>query len=583
MPGGPAVNDLQWKIGGESGFGIKVIGQMFSRLCSRGGLSTFDYTEYPSLIRGGHNAFQVTVRATPVRSQKREVDLLVALNQETVDAHYRELSVAGGILFDPEQRGISVQGLKEQGIRLFPVPLDRFAREAGAELTRNVVALGASVGILNYDFSLLDEVIHTAFDRKGEKLVAANLKAARTGYDYAEKQFSESFPFVLKRVQSPRRMVVSGNTALAMGAIAGGCKYYAAYPMTPSTSILSYLAKHGEQFGMVVRHAEDEIGVINSAIGAAYAGVRSMVGTAGGGYALMVEGTGLAGMLEVPIVLAVGQRPGPSTGLPTWTSQGDLQFVLHAGQDAFPRIVVAPGDAEECFYLTFQAFNLAEKYQTPVFILTDKFLGESAKSVDPFATNHLRFHRGLVDRSPSADSRGVFPRYRITETGVSPRTLPGTPGGVHLANSDEHDEYGFADETAANRTSMMEKRLRKLRTVLADIPPPTLYGMKRADWTMVTWGSTKGPALEALELLKRDGLSVNLLHFSFLFPLPTESVEALFRETKKVMVVEGNANGQFAAHLKSEVGLLPDAVFRKYDGRPFFPEEIAQAVRNAVT
>lgn len=568
-------NDFQWKIGGESGFGIKIIGQMFSRLCARGGLYTFDYTEYPSLIRGGHNAFQVVVQDRPVTAPRQQVDLLVALNQDTIDFHQNEIRAGGGILFDPVQPGISVNGLKARGIRLYPLPMDRFAREAGNELTRNVVALGASVGLLQYDFSLLEEVIHVAFDRKGEKLVAANLAAARLGHDFAKTEFSKDFPCTLKRIGGPRRMVVPGNTAIAMGAIQAGCKFYAAYPMTPSTSILSYLAKHAEEQGMVVRHAEDEISAVNAAIGAAYAGVRAMVGTAGGGYALMVEGVGLASMLEVPLVIVVGQRPGPSTGLPTWTSQGDLQFVLHAGQDDFPRIVLAPGDVDECFSFAFEAFNLAEKYQMPVFLLTDKFLGECSVSVEAFSSTHLRYDRGPVERRPRLDANGLFPRYRATPSGVSPRTIPGTPNGIHLANSDEHDSYGLADESAENRIAMMEKRMRKLESAQIELPTPVLYGPKRADLTLIAWGSTKGPARAALDLLAQEGRSVNLLHFVALSPLPLAKLTPILHELKNVMIVEGNTSGQFAQILKTEAGLIPEAVFRKYDGRPFFPHEIA--------
>ncbi len=574
------INNLQWMIGGEAGFGIKVTGQMFSRMCVRGGLQTFDYTEYPSLIRGGHNAFQVVVRDREVRSPVQPVDLLVALNQETIALHSGRLSPQGGIMFDPDQTDISVAHLDAKKVRLYPVPLARIAREAGGTiLMRNVVSLGASVGLLDYDFGLLEGVIHTAFDRKGSTVVEQNLRAARAGYTFATQQFRHDCAFTLKPVRAPKRMSLTGNTALCLGAIKAGCKYYAAYPMTPTSSLLSYLAKHAAEVGMIVRHAEDEIAAINSAIGASYAGVRSMVGTAGGGFSLMVEGVGLAAMTETPLVIVEGQRPGPSTGLPTWTSQSDLQFILHAGQDDFPRIVIAPGDVSECFYAAFQAFNLAEKYQLPVFVLTDKFLGESAMSVEPFATEHLRHERGMLVRNVSAEMNGQFRRYAVTHDGVSPRTFPGVPGGVHTANSDEHDEFGAVNESAANRVAMMEKRMRKLTTALADIPMPMLYGPPSADLTLISWGSTKGPALEALDMIRNASAKVNLLHFVYLDPLPVQKLEALLRSCKATMVLENNFTGQFAQHLKQAVGLLPEHTLRKYDGRPFFPEEIAQKIR----
>ncbi|MBI3956785.1 MAG: 2-oxoacid:acceptor oxidoreductase subunit alpha [Candidatus Kerfeldbacteria bacterium] len=569
------LDGFQFKVGGEAGFGVMIIGQMFSKLCVRSGRWTFDYPEYPSLISGGHTTYQVVVGLKPVRAPIRPVHLLVALNQETIDLHTAELAPGAGIVFDPNQPGLHVDGLKEQGIHLFPIPLEKLSHEAGNEKTRNVVALAVCAGLLNASRDVLNQLIRDAFAAKGDEVVTMNLKAAELGFADAEREFSASFPWQLNAVKAPQRMTVTGNTAVALGAIRGGCGLYAAYPMTPATTILTYLAKVGEQFGMVVRHAEDEIAAINAAIGASYAGVRSMVGTSGGGFALMVEGVGLAAELEVPIVIVEGQRPGPSTGLPTWTGQADLQFILRSSQGEFPRIVLAPGDVQECFVLTFQALNLAEKYQLPVFILTDKFIGESAATTEPFFFDHLRFHRGEIDLHPEPDANGMYPRYHVTASGVSPRTLPGTPGGVHIANSDEHDVYGFADETADNRIQMMDKRMRKLASALADVLPPARYGPNAADLTLVTWGSTKGPALDALDLLAAQGHKVNLLHFAYLFPLPVDKLEATFRSCKNVMVIEGNATGQFARLLKEEVGLLPEATFFKYDGRPFLPEEIA--------
>ncbi|MFH1171485.1 MAG: 2-oxoacid:acceptor oxidoreductase subunit alpha [bacterium] len=573
---------FQFKIGGEAGFGVMVIGQMFAKLCSRSGRWAFEYPEYPSLISGGHNSYQVAVGEKPLHAPLRDVHLLVALDQATIALHRQELVPGAGILFDPDEPGLHLDGLKEEGYRLYPVPIERLALEAGSERTRNVVAFAACAGILNADQDLLELLIRDTFRGKGAAL-EQDLAAANLGYAYAEEKCSHDFPWILPRKKTARRINVTGNTAIALGAIQAGCKLYAAYPMTPSTSILSYLAKVSEQHGMVVRHAEDEIGVINSAIGAAYTGVRSMVGTSGGGFALMTEGVGLAAMLEVPIVIVEAQRPGPSTGLPTWTGQADLQFVLHSSQGEFPRILLAPGDAHECFYLTFQAFNLAERYQLPVFILTDKFLAESAATNDPFSTAHLRIQRGEVVLAPKEHANGMFPRYRDTPTGVSPRTLPGTEGGVHIANSDEHDLYGFSDESAENRIRMTEKRMRKLRTIAEEIPPPILYGPHQADLTLITWGSTKGPALDALALLQRDGRSVNLLHFSFLYPLPIKNVERLLHSTTATMVIEGNATGQFAQLLKEQVGLLPDTSLRKFDGRPFFPSDIVAAAEHFLT
>lgn len=571
------INNLQWLIGGEAGFGIKVTGQMFSRMCVRGGLFTFDYTEYPSLIRGGHNSYQVDVRDHPVLSSVRPIDLLVALNQDTLVQHAKRLSPGAGILFDPDAKDTDVSVLDEKNIQLCPVPYTKLAREAGGTiLMRNVVALGASAGLLQYDLDLLLGVLHTAFDRKGEKTVNENIGAAKAGYHFARNHLA-AFPWKLVRKRDAKQhMALQGNAALALGAIQAGCKFFAGYPMTPATSILSFLARHAATTGMVVRHAEDEISVINEAIGASYAGVRSMVATSGGGFALMAEGVGLAGMAEVPLVIVVAQRPGPSTGLPTWTSQADFQFVLHSGQDEFPRIVLAPGDARECFYATVQAFNLADRYQTPVFILTDKFLGESQATIEPFSTNHLERDRGAVNYVPQQGENGLYDRYRITADGISPRTLPGMPGGVYTANSDEHDDIGTVDESVENRIAMMEKRMRKLETARTEIPVPALYGPAAADLTLVCWGSTKGPALDAMEQLAKRGKTVNVLHFVYLHPLPMEKVTGVLRHCHTTLLVENNYTGQFGRHLMAELGFQPEHTFFKYDGRPFFADEITK-------
>ncbi len=574
------INNLQWMIAGEAGFGIKVTGQMFSRLCVRGGLSIFDYTEYPSLIRGGHNAFQVVVSDAPVRSPRHGVDLLIALNQDTLVRHRHQLLPGSGVLYDPDQQEMRTDVAERPGVRFLPVPLAAIARQQGGTLQmRNAVALGASVGLLNYDLALLESVLHTAFDRKGEAVVRQNLAAARAGFAFAEKMFSNEFPFVLKPVGTPAQMVMTGNTAVALGAIAAGCRFFAGYPMTPTTSILTYLAKQAERTGMVVRHMEDEIAAINAAVGASYAGVRTMVATAGGGFSLMVEGLGLAAMTETPLVIVVGQRPGPSTGMPTWTGQGDLQFVLHAGQDEFPRVVIAPGDPAEHFYATAAAFNFADRFQLPVFLLTDKFAGESHQSVDPFSLDHVQHDRGAVERNPH-ETHGAFARYRTTENGVSPRTLPGTPHGQHTVNSDEHDEFGAVTEEAAARTEIMQKRLRKIESLRKEVPPPMLYGPADAPLTLIGWGSTKGPMLDAMDWLSDHDIRVNVLHFVYLYPLPLAKLTQLLARLHRSLLIENNLTRQFGQQLQLAANFVPEAVLCKSDGRPFLPSDIVAKVHS---
>lgn len=574
-------NRFTWKIGGASGQGIKITGQMFSRACCRAGLSVFDYVEYPSLIKGGHNVFTVRVSDRPVASIHRIVDMLVAFNQETVERHANELTAGGALLYDVDDSALTVSEWKGKGVRLLPVPLVRMARQKGGTAQmRNVIALAATAALARLPFALIEGVLHTAFGRKGDEVVSANLRVAQAGYAYAKEHFSDTLSVELRSVPGAKNLMLTGNIAVALGAIQAGCGYFAGYPMTPTTSILTFLLRHAESVGMVVRQPEDEIAAINSAIGASYAGVRSMVATAGGGFSLMVEGVGLSGMTETPLVIVVGQRPGPSTGLPTWTSQGDLQFILHASQDDFPRIVLTPGDVEECFSLTCQAFNLAEQYHVPVFLLTDKYLGESHRSVQPFKTSHVLYDRGPVALQPETDESGFFPRYAFSETGVSARTIPGTPGGMFVANSDEHEEHGLVDEGADNRIAMMEKRLRKLDAAEADIPMPTFIGPHAAEATIIGWGSTKGAMLEAMHLLARQGILVNVLHFSVVFPLPIKRVMNLVRRLDKTLVVENNATGQFAQHLQEQVGLVPTSMLLRYDGRPMYPEDIVAKVES---
>lgn len=572
-----------WKIGGPSGGGMRITGLMFSRLCVRHGYHFHDYAEYPSLIHGGHHSFQVTVSPEPVRSPHASVDMLVAFHQETLDQHAGELAPNAVVLYDADDQSINIGNLGASGAHLLPIPFVRLAKaNGGSSLMQNIVALGATAALMGADTAILESVIHTAFDRKGEQVVGGNIRSAHAGYAYVKEQAKVHVPFHLAKKQEPARLVLTGNTGVALGAVEAGVTYFAGYPMTPTTSILTFLAGKAEELGIVVRQPEDEISVINGAIGASYAGARAMVATSGGGFSLMVEGVGLANMTETPLVIVLGQRPGPSTGLPTWTSQADLRFALHASQDEAPRILVAPGDAEECFYATFNACNLAEKYQLPVFLLTDKFLGECSSDVTPLSEQHLVVHRGAIEEHPQENERGLFARYRDTETGVSPRTLPGTPGGVFIANSDEHDAYGIVSEDRANRKTMMTKRAKKLRTAVGELPLPVLYGDHSADVTLIGWGSTKGPLLDAAAILRRRGASVNVLHFVYVWPFPNERLKPLLKGLAKTIGVENNSSGQFCGLLKEACGFVVDDMVTQDDGRPFFADVLADTLSERI-
>jgi 2-oxoglutarate ferredoxin oxidoreductase subunit alpha len=572
------VNDLNFKIGGEAGFGIMAAGLAFAKAANRAGLETFGYTEYPSLVRGGYNTYEVKVSEKPFFCAEKELDLLVALNKETFDRSIDTLSQGAGIIYNNEAFELKESDLPDKKVCLLPIPLEKLATSVGgSKLMNNTVAIGATFGMTSLEFEYFEGVLRDAFKSKGEEIINLNVKAGRAGYDFADDKFKDKFPYTLRKTEKARKAVISGNDAAALGAVAAGCKLYVGYPMTPSSTILHSLADYQIKADMVVKHAADEIEAINMAIGASYAGIRAATGTSGGGFALMAEAYGLAGITETPLVIFEVQRPGPATGMPTWTGQADLDFVLSAGQDEFPRIIIAPGDPAEVFEKTFEAFNLAEKYQTTVLVLTDKFLGESIQGTE-IGLEGLKIDRGAVISEDELSKLSEFKRYSLTESGVSTRSLPGQKGGKFVANSYEHDELGFTSEKANERVEMMKKRMRKLDSVQANLSKPTFYGKENADVTIVCWGSTKGPALKAIELLEKQGVSANVLHIVYLNPLPKELGDTI-QDCKKTLICEGNYSGQLANLIKERFGIEIKNKFLKFDGRPFYPEEIAEKVK----
>ncbi len=569
-----AVNKISFRIGGPAGFGIMNTGLMFSKACSRVGLHVFDYVEYPSLIRGGHNTYQVRAEDTPVRSQVETIDVLIALDEPTLTIHADELKEDSLIVYDDATIHPEHTTLKK-GIRC-PVPLKALVAEAGGpEIMQNTVALAAVLGILDYDFSVFETIIQDSFEGKKGGIVDQNILVARKGYDYAKEHYSHHSHYQLKAVKAPKRMVLTGNEALALGAVQAGLKFYAAYPMTPASTILHTLAAWQERHGIVVKHAEDEISVINMGIGAGYAGVRSMVATSGGGFALMNEGVSLAAMTESPVVIVEVMRGGPATGLPTWTEQSDLRFIMGAGHGDFPRFVLAPGDVEEAFWMTAEAFNIAEQYQSPVIIVSDKYLAESHRTAEPFDLSKVRIERGKLLRQAPKN----YLRYADSPDGISPRTIPGVPGGFFLANSDEHDDWGYSNEEISIRDRMMQKRMRKEATYAKTMPQPVLVGATDADVTIVGWGSTKGPILDAMDWLAKDGYKVNFLQITHISPFPEETVKRLLTGAKRTLMVENNYTAQMAGLIREKTGIEIKERLLKYDGRPFYPEEIYGRVK----
>ncbi len=558
-------------VGGQAGQGIKATGLTLAKIATRSGKHVYTYTGFPSLIRGGHNFTQVSVSKTSVSGPSLKNDFLIALDQKTISLHASELGKGKGLLYDSDRK--YDLSLVEKETALYPVPLSKFAKEAGgSELLSNTVALGAAVYLLSGELGILKDLLKEQFGHKGDEIVNSNIQAAQKGYDFAVENFKDKqIPVLTKEENIAPKIVANGTDAVAMGAIAAGLQFAAIYPMSPISNILAVLAKYQEKYGFIYKQPEDELSAINMSLGASFAGARVMTATSGGGFALMSEGYGLAGITETPIVIVEGMRPGPATGLPTWSGQGDLRFVLHAAQGDFPRIVLAAGDAEESFHLAMQAFNLAEKYQTAVVLLIDKNICEDDQSITPFDASSYEVNRGkmLFEKSDN------YERYKLEEDGVSTRTVPGV-GNYFIGNSDEHNPVGIDSEETEDANSQMRKRMKKLETCKSqDMQPPKLYGPENADITVVSWGSNKGSILEAMKQLP----NVNYLHISWLNPFPDEAVKQVLSKARHIVNVECNYSAALAGLIREKTGIEIADHLLKYDGRPIFPEEIVEKMK----
>lgn len=565
-------------IGGAAGQGVATPGDIFALIFSRRGLHLNAYNAYQSIIRGGHTFLTIRTGVDEVSNQGDGMDLLIPLNQDTMDRHLRLLSDGGACIYNAD----SIKpGTPAAGVQLCPLPVSTLADISRNKVAQNTLALGAALNMMGIGFNVLEGVFKAQFGRKGEAVVNENVSIARAGYEYATanfKPFARPVPMTDKRYA-----VLSGNTALAMGGAAAGVKFYCAYPMSPSTGVLHWMAAHGRKAGILVRQVEDEIGVVNMAIGAAHAGVRSMCATSGGGFALMTEGLGLSAMAEIPIVAINCMRAGPSTGVPTKTEQGDLWQALGAAFGDFPRVIAAPLDIGDCFTLMPEIFNITDKFQCPGIVLCDLLLSEGRLSVDPKLLNF----NPPIDRGEMITSNGEvhdeYLRYKITDSGVSPRAIPGVPGFMHVVSSDEHDENGvlISDEYTnhAKRRAMMEKRQRKVQGIEAMVPAPVLQGPADADVTLIGWGSTDGVIREARAMLAEQGITSNQLQIRWIVPLHGDAIVDILGKAKHTIIVENNFSGQFARYLRSETSFVPDGHIRKYDGEPFMPHHIVEAVR----
>ncbi|MED0686826.1 2-oxoacid:acceptor oxidoreductase subunit alpha [Anoxybacillus ayderensis] len=569
------ISQLSWKVGGQQGEGIESTGEIFSIALNRLGYYLYGYRHFSSRIKGGHTNNKIRVSTTQVRSIADDLDILVAFDQETIDFNFHELRQGGIVIADAKFNPTIPD---ESRATLYAVPFTDIATELGTALMKNMVAVGASSAVLGLDISVYEGVVQEIFGRKGEQVVAKNMEAIRAGAQFMREQLGDNIQLMqLEKADGKKRMFMIGNDAIALGALAGGARFMAAYPITPASEIMEYLIKKLPQFGGTVIQTEDEIAACTMAIGANYAGVRTLTASAGPGLSLMMEAIGLAGITETPIVIVDTQRGGPSTGLPTKQEQSDLMAMIYGTHGEIPKVVIAPSTVQEAFYDMVEAFNIAEEYQCPVIVLTDLQLSLGKQTVEPLEYDKIEIRRGklVTGELPEIPDKGCFKRYEVTEDGVSPRVLPGMKNGIHHVTGVEHDETGRPSEVAVNRIAQMDKRLRKLKHIQFPTPVHTHVKHEEADVLIVGFNSTRGAIEEAMERLERDGVKVNHAHVRLIHPFPTEEMLPLVQSAKKVVVVENNATGQLANILKMNVGHA-EKVFNvlKYDGNPFLPHEV---------
>ncbi|MDD2752662.1 MAG: 2-oxoacid:acceptor oxidoreductase subunit alpha [Candidatus Omnitrophica bacterium] len=550
------------KISGEAGQGMQTIGMALCKLFKDTGFSIFANQDYMSRVRGGNNFFQLRISQQPLFALRQNSDILVALDKQSVALQKKNLNSSSIIILDKQKFAIT-----EEEKNFFDVPLyDLALKTAGSDIFVNSVACGLLTSMTGLDFTHLEKVLRAVFSNKGQEIIDKNIKSAQAGFDFAKNNFS-SDKFNLPQPQPKEKLLLNGNEAIALGAIAAGCKFYCAYPMTPSTSIMNTMADYAKKFNILLEQAEDEIAAINMIIGASFTGARAMAGTSGGGFCLMTEGLSLAGMTETPIVVVDAQRPAPATGFPTRTEQADLGFLLHAGHGEFAKVIFTPGSIEEAFYLTTKAFDLAEKYQVPVLIMTDQHLADSYREISAAELKRVKVKRYIISKE---DSKKIteYKRYKLTASGVSPLAVPSWIEGFIYADSDEHTQEGHITEDAQLRVKMVEKRFyKKMLGLEREIEMPKYFNLAGADIRLVGFGSTFGVLKEAALAFKDK--KIGFIHLPQVWPFPVAAMEKLLKGSKKIFTVENNAGGQLAKLLRQETGIEVDKSILKFDGRPF--------------
>ncbi len=627
-----AKDSINWMAGGPQGSGVDTAANIFGRACGYGGLYVFGRREYHSNIKGLHSYFHLRVSTKEVLANVNDVDLLAAFDAETVVRHMNEVAPEGGIIVDSQQMNLKVLEIptlppefkdelrkfmkekgvgetlndwlecaKKQGVQVFPVPYSALLNQIGQKLgiaqiskiTRmiNVLTIGVSLALFKYDRDLVEKAVRATFAEK-EKIADMNVTALNHAYDYAEQTFKDNFKHRLEKTGvTEERLFLTGNQAVAMGKVLGGCRVQTYYPITPAADESEYLEAHeilkttGEEEAIIVIQTEDEIAAINSASGAALAGARAATSTSGPGFSLMVEGLSWAGNSEVPVVVTYYQRGAPATGLPTRHGQSDMRFVMHAGHGEFPRIILASGDIKECFYDAAKVFNLAEKYQMPVIHLLDKAMANCSQTYPIFDYGKFKIDRGQILTEKELEGQ-EYRRFRITETGVSPRVVLGTKNGLHYYTGDEHNEFGHISEEPLNRRLMVEKRMKKLLLVEKEVPLDdklNFYGDQNSENMVVSWGSPKGAIIEALIMLKAEGLSAGFMQVRMINPLPAEHIKKALEGKKRIIDIEDNYSGQLGEVIKEKTGVAPNFHILKYTGRPMTTTEVYDALKAVLT
>lgn len=628
--------ELAWRVGGPQGSGVDTAAGIFQRACALGGLYVFGRREYFSNIKGRHSYYDVRIAHHPVTSHRESVDLLTTFEPESLTRHALAVVPGGGIILNAkdvdvpfsrltfledrarqdleaylETRGLPkttaglIEDARRRGVQIYPIPYGEITAELGrrlgipkaiADRTLNTIAVAISAALLEFPAEFVIRGIEKTWPGR-QKIIDMNAEAVRLAYEYVRENLdTEHFEFRMDVEQThPPRLLLNGNQAVALGKLAGGMTFQSYYPISPATDESFYLEAHstfplrnGEMGGVVVVQTEDEIAAIGMAIGAALTGARAATATSGPGFSLMVEALGWAGGNEVPVVVTLYMRGGPSTGMPTRTDQGDLWFAIHAGHGEFPRIVLASASLEEAFYDAAQAFNYAERYQVPVIHLVDKAMASYTQTVEMFDLSRVKIERGLL-YTPSAEADGNrkgFPRFQFTETGISVRPFLGQPGATHWYTGTEHTVEGRVNEDPVIREKMMEKRARKLEVARREIPVEEkfqVYGDPDAPFTIMSWGSNKGAILEAMERLNREGIATRLIVVRILWPFPGEELRPYLESAKPLVMVEANFSGQLAQLLRRETGHTVDHLVVKYSGRPFSGEALYDVLKEVAT